>query len=84
VEGKSLNGSPLGSGHFRGHEFHYSDVRLSPDTRFTFSLTRGHGISGHRDGALVKNTIGSYTHLHPVSSRTMFKSFVETCRRVSA
>jgi cobyrinic acid a,c-diamide synthase len=84
VEGESRGGSPLGPGHFRGHEFHYSDVVLSQDTTFTFSLTRGHGISGNRDGALVKNTIGSYTHLHPVSSRGMVRAFIETCRRTSA
>jgi cobyrinic acid a,c-diamide synthase len=84
VEGESHGESPLGPGHFRGHEFHYSDVVLSPNTIFTFSLTRGHGISGNRDGALVKNTIGSYTHLHPVSSREMFQAFIDTCRRTSA
>jgi cobyrinic acid a,c-diamide synthase len=80
VEGESLGGSPLGPGHFRGHEFHYSDVILSPGTKFTFSLSRGHGIEGNRDGALSGNTIGSYTHLHPVSSRELFRAFIMTCR----
>jgi cobyrinic acid a,c-diamide synthase len=84
VEGESRGGSPLGPGHFRGHEFHYSDVVLSPDTTFTFSLTRGHGIAGNKDGALKENTTGSYTHLHPVSSRRMFQSFIATCRRNAA
>jgi cobyrinic acid a,c-diamide synthase len=81
VEGESRGISPLGTGHFRGHEFHYSDVCLSPDTTFSFTLTRGQGIQGNRDGALVENTLGSYTHLHPVSSRGMFRSFVAACRR---
>jgi cobyrinic acid a,c-diamide synthase len=81
VEGDSHGNSPLGAGHFRGHEFHYSDVILSPDTTYTFSLSRGQGIRDHRDGALKRNTIGSYTHLHPVSSREMFHTFIASCRR---
>jgi Ni-sirohydrochlorin a,c-diamide synthase len=81
VEGECQGRSPLGNGHFRGHEFHYSDVCLPPDTHFSFTLSRGKGIRGNRDGALVENTLGSYTHLHPVSSRGMFRSFVAACRR---
>jgi cobyrinic acid a,c-diamide synthase len=81
VEGESRGDSPLGAGHFRGHEFHYSDVILSPGTTYTFTLSRGRGIKDGMDGALQGNTIGSYTHLHPVSSRGMFHSFVEACRR---
>jgi cobyrinic acid a,c-diamide synthase len=84
VEGESLEGSPLGPGHFRGHEFHYSDVVLTPDTKFTFTLTRGHGITANLDGALKGNTIGSYTHLHPVSSQRMFQAFIACCRRNTA
>lgn len=84
VEGESEGSSPLGKGHFRGHEFHYSDVCLSPDTTFSFTLSRGKGIQGNRDGALVGNTLGTYTHLHPVSSRGMFRSFVSACRRTAS
>jgi cobyrinic acid a,c-diamide synthase len=80
VEGESLGRNPVGPGRFRGHEFHYSDVILPKDTRFSYVLSRGKGIRGQLDGALVDNTIGSYTHLHPVSSRGMFSSFVSLCR----
>ncbi len=83
VEGESLGQNPLGTGHFRGHEFHYSDVILSPDTHYSYLLSRGKGISGNRDGAVTGNTIGSYTHLHPVASRGLMEGFVTTCRRMA-
>ena len=83
VEGTSLPGSPFGEEAFRGHEFHYSEVSLGPGTRFAYRLTRGRGISGGQDGALVRNTLGSYTHLHPVASLGMFCNFVACCRKAS-
>lgn len=83
VEGESIGGTPLGPGHFRGHEFHYSDVVLSGDTRFSYRLSRGYGIRGQLDGAIREQTLGSYTHLHPVSSRRMFQSFLAACREGS-
>jgi cobyrinic acid a,c-diamide synthase len=81
VEGKSLNDSPMGAAAFRGHEFHYSEVVLSPGTRFAYQLSRGIGIHENLDGAIMNNTLGSYTHLHPVASAGMFRHFVEICRK---
>jgi cobyrinic acid a,c-diamide synthase len=80
VEGISDTGSPLGKASFRGHEFHYSDVVLDQDTRFAYRLSRGVGIRDNHDGAVVGNTQGSYTHLHPVASLGMFRHFVGLCR----
>lgn len=80
VEGTSDTGSPMGGTSFRGHEFHYSDVALDRDTRFAYCLTRGVGIRDNYDGAVINNTLGSYTHLHPVSSTGMFRHFVTLCR----
>jgi cobyrinic acid a,c-diamide synthase len=80
VEGRSGADSPVGGASFRGHEFHYSDVALDRDTRFAYCLSRGVGIRDNYDGALVNNTLGSYTHLHPVASRGMFRHFVGLCR----
>lgn len=80
VEGVSADNSPLGAGRFRGHEFHYSEVDLHPDTKFAYRLSRGIGIRDNLDGAIVNKTLGSYTHLHPVASRTMFRHFVDGCR----
>jgi cobyrinic acid a,c-diamide synthase len=81
VEGTSETGSPLGAAQFRGHEFHYSEVVLEKDTRFAYQLSRGVGIHDNLDGAVIHNTLGSYTHLHPVASEGMFRHFVGLCRK---
>ncbi|HII99810.1 MAG TPA: hydrogenobyrinic acid a,c-diamide synthase (glutamine-hydrolyzing), partial [Methanoregula sp.] len=80
VEGVSAAGTPLGAGSFRGHEFHYSEVRLAPETKFAYRLTRGIGIRDNLDGAFVNSTLGSYTHLHPVASAGLFRHFIDLCR----
>ncbi len=81
VEGTSATDSPLGAAHFRGHEFHYSEVVLDKATRFAYQLSRGVGILDTLDGAVIHNTLGSYTHLHPVASEGMFRHFVGLCRK---
>jgi cobyrinic acid a,c-diamide synthase len=81
VEGTSTNESPLGAALFRGHEFHYSEVVLDKDTCFAYHLSRGIGIHDNLDGAVTGNTLGSYTHLHPVASEGMFRHFVGLCRK---
>jgi cobyrinic acid a,c-diamide synthase len=83
VEGKSERNCPLGAARFRGHEFHYSDVVLDKEIRYSYRLSRGVGICDNLDGAVAKNTLGSYTHLHPVASKTMIRHFVECCRKKS-
>jgi cobyrinic acid a,c-diamide synthase len=80
VEGTSVSDSPLGEAAFRGHEFHYSDVQLASETRYAYQLSRGIGIHDNLDGAVSNNTLGSYTHLHPVASEGMFRHFVGLCR----
>jgi len=81
VTGTSDANSPVGAAQFQGHEFHHSDVVLAPDTRYAYRLSRGIGIRDNLDGAVTGNTLGSYTHLHPVASKGMFKHFVRTCRK---
>ncbi|MGA2912448.1 MAG: Ni-sirohydrochlorin a,c-diamide synthase [Methanoregula sp.] len=81
VEGTSTDDSPLGAAPFRGHEFHYSEVMLTPGTRYAYQLSRGVGIHDNLDGAVINNTLGSYTHLHPVASEGMFRHFVRLCRK---
>ena len=80
VVGTSAAESPMGEAAFKGHEFHYSSVRLAPETRFAYRLSRGSGIRDGLDGAVRDRTIGSYTHLHPVASRGMLAHFVDCCR----
>ena len=81
VEGMSSPDSPMGSAQFRGHEFHYSEVVLKKDARFSYTLSRGIGIRDNLDGAVIGNTLGSYTHLHPVASAGMFRHFIDLCRK---
>ena len=81
VEGLSMHDSPLGAAPFRGHEFHDSEVVLALDTRYAYQLSRGVGIHENLDGAVIHNTLGSYTHLHPVASQGMFRHFVALCRK---
>jgi cobyrinic acid a,c-diamide synthase len=83
VEGCSSQDSPLGRAEFRGHEFHHTDVVLDRDTRYTYRLSRGIGIQDTLDGALSHRTQGSYTHLHPVASRSMLEHFIGECRQKS-
>ncbi|HVP95851.1 Ni-sirohydrochlorin a,c-diamide synthase [Methanoregula sp.] len=80
VEGTSSKTCPMGAARFRGHEFHYSGVTLDPSTKYAYRLSRGIGIADTNDGAVRDNTLGSYTHLHPVGSRDMFRNFVDRCR----
>lgn len=80
VVGASSQDTPFGVHAFRGHEFHYSDVQLSSGARFGFDLERGVGIEGSKDGVVYRNTLGSYTHLHPVAAREMFSEFCSLCR----
>jgi cobyrinic acid a,c-diamide synthase len=80
VEGTCSAQSPFGKAAFRGHEFHYSEVRLEADTKYAYHLSRGIGIHTQQDGAHINNTLGSYTHLHPVASAGMFRHFVDLCR----
>jgi cobyrinic acid a,c-diamide synthase len=81
VEGMCSPDSPMGHASFRGHEFHYSEVVLEKETRYAYTLSRGVGIRDNCDGAVVANTLGSYTHLHPVASAGMFRHFVDGCRK---
>ena len=53
----------MGAARFRGDEFHYSEVALDPSSKFAYKLSRGIGIREMLDGAVIKNTLGSYTHL---------------------
>lgn len=59
---------PVGA-ELMGHEFHYSHVqgleRLTGNCAFT--VVRGHGMDGVRDGISVFNALGTYMHVHALS-----------------
>jgi cobyrinic acid a,c-diamide synthase len=50
----------------RGHEFHYSRPVFTGEggLKFAFTVGRGRGIDGLRDGVCKKNILATYTHVH--------------------
>jgi cobyrinic acid a,c-diamide synthase len=67
----------------RGHEFHYSKIEnIHHDTRYSYYLDKGIGISEKKDGIIVYNTIASYTHLH-FSNSKLPTNFVLNCKKYS-
>jgi len=67
---------------FRGHEFHYSAVKVnaSKTTDFAYKLLRGVGIESKRDGIIRENALASYTHLHALGNEIAFLRFLEAAR----
>ncbi len=51
----------------RGHEFHYSKATIDGDASFAFTVDRGAGIDGNRDGLVEYRTVGTYAHAHAES-----------------
>jgi len=60
------NGSFFGRAHLRGHEFHYSSIEnIARDSRFAYSMKKGKGITGDKDGLIINGSgLGAYMHLH--------------------
>lgn len=69
----------------RGHEFHYSEI-VDPDQAIaTVYRVSGHGRTLRGDeGFRVKDTIGSWVHLHFGSAPGAAKHFVAACRAFNA
>lgn len=53
----------------KAHEFHHSRVENIDEEKisFAFRVARGWGIDGKRDGAVYKNVLACYSHLHASS-----------------
>lgn len=64
----------------KGHEFHYSKVKIMEDMEYIYKVKRGMGIDGEHDGLLVKNTLASYMHLHVLSYPQMIGNFLKSAR----
>jgi cobyrinic acid a,c-diamide synthase len=62
----------------KGHEFHYSYV-INSDTdniRFAFKMKRGKGIMNGVDGAIYKNVLATYTHVHVLGTPLWADGFI--------
>ena len=64
----------------RGHEFHYSEINSEPiGTDKVYSVSgRGAG-NPYLEGYRIKNTLGSYVHLHFGSCPSVCSTFVDSC-----
>jgi cobyrinic acid a,c-diamide synthase len=51
-----------------GHEFHVSSPVRVNEKEFVFTNVIGKGILNGKDGALVKNSLGTYSHFHFLNS----------------
>ena len=60
---------PLGAT-ITGHEFHYCRIlaREDQETHTAFSIQKGTGIDGAREGLCRKNILAGFTHLHALAT----------------
>ena len=64
----------------RGHEFHYSEITALPESVETVYSVSGRADGHHfPEGYRMKNTLGSYVHLHFGSQPSVPSSIVNTC-----
>ncbi len=76
-------GSDVAPAELHAHEFHYSSIEQLPaDTRFAYSVKRGHGVDGSHDGIIYKNLLASYTHLRTTAGCDWPARFVQLVRSV--
>jgi cobyrinic acid a,c-diamide synthase len=66
----------------KGHEFHYSQMVPDPvpDFPMAFTVSRGSGIGGQREGLLFKNVLATYTHLHALGCPQWATALVHRAR----
>ncbi|MDH4027636.1 MAG: cobyrinate a,c-diamide synthase, partial [Nitrospirota bacterium] len=65
----------------RGHEFHYSEIVDSAEARKlvsaeVYSVRDGEGVHIYDEGFRVKNTFGSYIHVHFGSNQLTAKNII--------
>lgn len=66
----------------RGHEFHYSHVDVTDDSiQKVYETTPRKGVSIAAEGYSVRQTLGSYVHLHLGSCPDAAAAFAEQCWR---
>ncbi|MEI2737697.1 MAG: hypothetical protein V9F01_02815 [Chitinophagaceae bacterium] len=65
----------------RAHEFHYSSLENLPaDARYAYTVRRGHGVDGKRDGIVAGSVLGSYAHLRSAGGNDWAARFVAHVR----
>ncbi len=69
VELEGETDSPICStgNRLKGHEFHYSRIKVQSEADFAFRVKRGEGMGEGYEGLVGYNSIGTYAHFHPES-----------------
>ena len=63
------------------HEFHYSSLEMTDSPLTTvYSVDRGHGLDGTRDGIRVHNLLATYAHQRHVAANPWVNAFVDFVR----
>ncbi|MCF8081122.1 MAG: cobyrinate a,c-diamide synthase [Desulfobacterales bacterium] len=72
---------PVGT-RLRGHEFHYSKVVefKGADADLVFSMERGKGLIGGRDGLVYRNVLATYSHIHAAGTPQWAPALVDRAR----
>ena len=66
----------------RAHEFHYAKpVTSVEDLSCQFDVSRGHGITGARDGLFHRNLFASFAHLHAAAHPRWAVKFTDLAAR---
>jgi cobyrinic acid a,c-diamide synthase len=74
-------GAPGSAAVVRAHEFHHSSIENLPaDVRWAYTVKRGHGVDGRRDGIVVNNVLASYAHLRSAGGNAWARRFVDFIR----
>lgn len=63
----------------RGHEFHYSHIEEDSACGALYSVTDRKGNKTSTSGYVMRNTVGSYVHLHFASQPELAGAIVEAC-----
>ena len=64
------------------HEFHYATLENLPENSiFAFRVTRGFGIDGRRDGLVVGNTLGTFSHQRNINGNNWVHQFLAFVRQ---
>ncbi|MBW6511328.1 MAG: cobyrinate a,c-diamide synthase [Desulfuromonadaceae bacterium] len=65
----------------RGHEFHYTELKLPDEVARCYRMQRRDGEPLGSEGYRINNVLGSYVHLHFGSNPAVAANFVDFCRK---
>jgi cobyrinic acid a,c-diamide synthase len=73
---------PVGT-RISGHEFHYCRIisQREDDSHTAYSVLRGTGMDGQRDGLCRKNILASFTHLHALGTPEWAEALIDRGRQ---